>query len=186
VPVNVRHSSPRWFGLAPPTALFGLSAALLVVALVLLLTGAWVAGLLVLGLALLFAAGFLEAGRRKPDAPVVRASVEAVDSMRARAGFTAQAFLTRSSARREIGRRRAEAFRLASERERLLLELGKAVYGGEGGKAEREAIVALDQRAAGLEREAAEIAEQARDRVEEARLHVQPTEVRRPVDGDQP
>ena len=184
VPVTVQSASPRWFGLAPPTALFGVAAALLVVALVLFVLGAWVAGLLVLGLALLFAAGFLEAGRRKPDAPVVRASVDAVDTMRARAGFTAQAFLTRSSARREIGRRRAEAFRLSSERDRLLRELGRAVYAGEDGAAERERIAALDERAAGLEREAAEIADQARNRVEEARLHVQPTEVRRPGDGD--
>lgn len=184
VPVTVQRSSPRWFGVAPPIALLGVAAVLLVVALVLLLTGAWVVGLLVLGLALLFAAGFLEAGRRKPDAPVVRASVDAVDTMRARAGFTAQAFLTRSSARREIGRRRAEALQLAAERERLLRELGRAVYAGGDGAAERELIAALDERGAALEREAAEIAEQARDRVEEARLQVQPTEVRRPADDD--
>jgi hypothetical protein len=184
VPVTVRRASPRWFGLAPPTALFALAAALFVVALGLLVTGTWVAGLLVLGLALLFAAGFLEAGRRKPDAPVVRASVDAVDTMRARAGFTAHAFLTRSSARREIGRRRAEAFRLSSERERLLRELGGAVYAGGDGAAERERIAALDERVAALEQEAAEIAEQARNRVEEARLHVQPTEVRKPPQPD--
>jgi hypothetical protein len=186
VPVTVQNASPRWFGLAPPTALFALAAALFVVAVVLLVTGSWVAGLLVLGLALLFAAGFLEAGRRKPDAPVVRASVDAVDSMRARAGFTAQAFLTRSSARREIGRRRAEAFRLSADRDRLLRELGRAVYAGGDGGAEREQLAALDEREAALEREAAEIAEQARSRVEEARLHVQPTEVRRPSEDDRP
>ena len=74
--------------------------------------------------------GFLEAGRRKPDAPIVTASVGAVDSARARAGYTAQAFLTRSSARREIIRRRGEAMRLEGERERLLGQLGAAVYAG--------------------------------------------------------
>jgi predicted nucleic acid-binding Zn ribbon protein len=184
VPVTVQQASPRWFGLAPPTVLFGLAAALFVVAVVLLATGMWVAGLLVLGLALLFAAGFLEAGRRKPDAPVVRASVDPVDTMRARAGFRAQAFLTRSSARREIGRRRAEAFQLSSQRERMLRDLGAAVYAGGDGAAEREQIEALDKRVAGLEREAAEIAEQAQNRVEEARLHVQPTEVRKPAQPD--
>jgi hypothetical protein len=184
VPVSVQHASPRWFGVAPPTALFALAAALLVGALILLATGNWVAGLVVLGLALLFAAGFLEAGRRRPEAPVVRASVDAVDTVRARAGFTAHAFLTRSSARREIGRRRAEAFRLSSEREAILRELGGAVYAGGDGAAERERLGALDERISELEREAAGIAEQARNRVEEARLHVQPTEVRRPGAND--
>lgn len=184
VPVSVQQASPRWFGLAPPTVLFALSLALLVVAAILLVLGSWVAGLVVLGLALLFAAGFLEAGRRKPDAPVVRASVDAVDSMRARAGFTAQTLLTRSSARREIARRRAEAFRLSSDRDRLLGELGRAVYAGGDGAAEREAIAALDRRLGELEREAGEIAESARNRVEEARLRVQPTEIRRPDDAD--
>jgi hypothetical protein len=180
VPVNVAHATPRWFGLTPPTVLFALAALLLVVALALLVTGSLVAGLLLLGLALLFGAGFLEAGRRKPDAAIVTASVGAVDTARARAGYTAQAFLTRSSARREITRRRSEAMRLGEERERLLRALGGAVYSGTDGADERRAILVLDERIAELEREAAEIAEQAQERVQAARLQVQPTEVRPP------
>jgi len=180
VPVTVAHAAPHWFGLAPPTALFALAAVLLVVAVVLLVIGSWVAGLILLGLSLLFAAGFLEAGRRKPDAPIVTASVGAVDSARARAGYTARAFLTRSSARREIARRRAEAMRLGGERDRLLRELGAAVYAGADDSAERDAIAALDERIAGLEREASEIATQAQERVQAARLQVQPTEIRAP------
>jgi hypothetical protein len=182
VPVNVQQTSPRWFGLAPPTALFGLAIVLFVAAVVLLVLESWVAGLIVLGLALLFTAGFLEAGRRKPDTPVVRASVDAMDTVRARAGFRAQAWAARSSARKEIARRRTEAFRLASEREGLLRELGRSVYEGGDGAAEREAIRALDERSAALEREAAEIAAQAQNRVEEARMSVQPTEIQKPVD----
>jgi zinc-ribbon domain len=180
VPVTVAHAAPRWFGLAPPTALFAVAAALLVVAVVLLVIGSWVAGLILLGLALLFAAAFLEAGRRKPDAPIVTASIGAVDSARARAGATAQAFLTRSSARREITRRRAEAMRLGGERDRLLRELGAAAYAGADGAAERDAIAALDEQVAGLEREASEIAASAQERVRAARLQVQPTEIRTP------
>lgn len=180
VPVSVGHATPRWFGLTPPTLLFALAVGLLVVAVALLVIGSWVAGLVLLGLSLLFAAGFLEAGRRKPDAPIVTASVGAVDSARARAGYTAQAFLTRSSARREIARRRNEAMRLGGERERLLAQLGAAVYNGADGKAEREALAALDERIAGLEQEAAEIAASAQERVQAARRQVQPTEVRKP------
>jgi hypothetical protein len=182
-PVAVTHATPRWFGLAPPTVLFALAVVLLVAAVVLLVIGSWVGGLVLLGLALLFAAGFLEAGRRKPDAAIVSASVGAVDSARARAGYTAQAFLTRTTARREITRRRGEAMRLESERERLLGRLGAAVYAGADGAAERETIAALDERMAGLEREASEIAATAQERVQAARRQVQPTEVRKP-DGD--
>lgn len=183
VPVNVAQATPRWFGLTPPTVLFGLAVVLLVVAVVLLVIGSWVGGLVLLGLSLLFAAGFLEAGRRKPDTPIVTASVGAVDSARARAGYTAQAFLTRSSARREITRRRSEAMRLQGERDGLLRQFGAAVYAGGDGAAEREAIAALDERVAGLEREATEIAADAQERVQAARRQVQPTEIRTP-DGD--
>ena len=139
VPVTVAQATPRWFGLPPPTVLFVLAILLFVVAVVLLVLSAWVAGLLLLGLALLFAAGFLEAGRRKPDTPIVTASIGAVDSARARAGYTAQAYLTRSSARKEIARRRGEAMRLEGERGKLLGQLGAAVYAGADGAAERDA-----------------------------------------------
>lgn len=180
VPVTVAHAVPRWFGVAPPTVLFALAAALLVVAVVLLVIGSWVAGLLLLGVALLTAAGFLEAGRRKPDAAIVTASVGAVDSARARAGYAVQAVLTRSSARRAITRRRGEVMRLGGERDRLLRQLGAATYDGDDGASEREAIAALDERIAGLEQEAAEIAARAHQRVQAARLQVQPTEIRSP------
>jgi len=178
--VAVAHATPRWFGLAPPTVLFALAAVLMVAAVALLVLGSWVGGLVLLGLGLLFAAGFLEAGRRKPDTPIVTASVGAVDSARARAGYTAQAFLTRSSARRAITRRRGEALRLQGERERLLGQLGSAVYAGADGAAEREAIAALDERISGLEQEASQIAAAAQERVQAARRQVERTEIRKP------
>jgi hypothetical protein len=180
VPVTIERVSPRWFGVTPPTLLFGVACGVLVLAIVLLVTGHWVAGLLVMGLALLLIAAFLEVGRRKPDAAVVKASVDAVDSMRARAGFAAQALLTSSAARREIGRRRAELARLQTEREALLHALGEAVYAGDDGTEQRARIAELDERGAALEAEAAEIAEQASARVRRVQLEVQSTEVVKP------
>jgi zinc ribbon protein len=177
VPVTMQRVSPRWFGVTPPTLLFGVVCAVLVLAVVLLAGGHWISGLLVLGLALLLAAAFLEVGRRKPDAAVVKASVDAVDSLRARAGFAAHAMLTTSAARKEIGRRRAELARLHSEREALFRGLGEAVYAGEDGAEQRARIAELDERGATLEAEAAEIAQQARAKVEKAQLEVQSTEV---------
>jgi hypothetical protein len=184
VPVKIERVSPRWFGLTPPTLLFGLACAVLVLAIVLLVIGHWVAGLLVMGLALLLAAAFLEVGRRKPDAAVVKASVDAVDSLRARAGFAAHALLTNSAARREIGRRRAELARLQAEREALLRALGGAVYAGEDGAEQRSRIAELDERGAALEAEAAKIAEEASARVQRAHLEVQSTEVVKPPEID--
>ena len=183
-PVDVQQATPRWFGLTPPTLVLAVALVLLVVALVLLATASWVAGLLVLGVALLCTAAFLEAGRRKPDTAVVRASVGAMDTIRARAGFAAQSLAARSSARREIARRRSEQLGLAGERDRALRALGEAVYRGEDGAAERERVRALDERAAELDREVDEIAARTRDRVEEARLEVQRTEVVRPPGHD--
>jgi hypothetical protein len=182
-PAVVQQAAPRWFGLAPPTVLLALAVVLLVAAIVLLATANWVVGLLLLGLALLFTAGFLEAGRRKPDAPIVKASVDAVDSAWARAGVTARTYATRSTARREISRRRAEAMRLASERDGLFRRLGQTVYSGGDGRAERAGIEDLDARITSLEQEANEIASHATERVDAARLEVQPTEVR-PPGGD--
>ena len=163
--------------------LLALAVVLLVAAVVLLVFGNLVAGLLLLGLALLFTAGFLEAGRRKPDTPVVKASVDAVDSAWARAGVTARSYATRSGARREISRRRAEAMRLASERDGVFRRLGQTVYAGGDGAEERAEIDELEARIASLEREANEIAAHATERVDAARLEVQPTEVR-PPGGD--
>jgi len=183
--VTVARSAPRWFGVTPPTLLFGVACAALVLGVVLLATGHWVAGLLVLGLALLLVAAFLEAGRRKPDTAVVKASVSAVDSLRARAGYAAGALITTSAARREIARRRAELFRLRAEREALLRGLGEAVYLGGDGSEQRARIAELDDQAAVLEHEATAIAEQARERVGSARLEVQRTEIR-PPEREQP
>jgi zinc-ribbon domain len=183
-PANVQRSSTRWFGLTPPTLVLIVAVLLFVLAVALLVLGRWVAGLLVLGLALLFAAAFLEAGRRKPDTAVARSSVGAVETLRARAAFAAQSLRARSSAHQEVARRRTEAMQLAGERERALRALGAAVYRGEDGTAERARLQQLDERLAELEREVGAIAAQTRNRVEEARLEVERTEVVRPPDQD--
>jgi len=183
-PVDVERLSPRWFGLAPPTLLLVLSVLSTVVAVVLLVLGSWIAGLLVLGLTLLLVAAFLEAGRRKPDAEMVRTSVAAVDSVRARAGFAAESWRTRSAARREVLRRRAELLRLVGERERLVNALGEATYRGKDGAPLKRELTGLDERMRSLEAEAAEIVAHAGRRVRERRLEVQRTDVIRPPEHD--
>ena len=183
-PPSVAQSEPRVFGLPPATFLAVLALVAVVGAVFLLVRGNWVGGLVVLGVGLLLAAGFLEAGRRKPDTAAARASAGALDAFGARAGVAARSLLTQSAARREILRRRSEAMGLRAERERLLRDLGDAAYRGEDLAPLRDRIRALDERLQGLDAEAASIAEEARRRVSQERLGVQPTEVRRPDDRD--
>jgi hypothetical protein len=182
-PVTVDRVTPRWFGVAPATLLFAVAAVALVVGIVLLVTGALVAGLLLLGLAMLLFAAFLEVARRKPDAPVAQRAAGAADSFKARAGFTAQAFRTRSSARRAITRRRAQALQLQGERDRLVRALGESAYRREDDSALREQIAAVEARQAELQTQAVEIARRAHQEVERASQAVQPTEIRPPADG---
>jgi hypothetical protein len=181
-PVTVNVVTPRWFGVAPATLVFAVAAVALVAGILLLVTGALVAGLLLLGLALLLFAAFLEVARRKPDAPVARRAAGAADSFRARAGFAAQALRTRSSARRAITSRRAQALQLQGERDRLVRSLGESVYRGEDASALRDQIAAVEARQAELQAEAEEIARRADREVERASRAVQPTEVRPPGD----
>ena len=127
VPVTVAQATPRWFGLPPPTVLFVLAILLFLVAVVLLVLSA-------LGCRARSCSGSRCSSRpaswRQAGGSRTRrsstASIGAVDSARARAGYTAQAYLTRSSARKEISRRRGEAMRLEGERGKLLGQLGAA------------------------------------------------------------
>src|SRR3954447_25801523 len=66
VPINVQRAEPRWFGVAPPTFLLGVSIAVLVFGIVLFATGHWPYGLILLGIAALLLAAFMEAARRRP------------------------------------------------------------------------------------------------------------------------
>ena len=181
-PASVTRVTPRWFGVAPATLVFAVAAVALIAGILLLVTGALVAGLLLLGLALLLFAAFLEVARRKPDAPVAQRAAGAADSFRARAGFAAQALRTRSSAKRAITRRRAQALQLQGERDRLVRSLGESVYRGEDDSALREQIAAVEARQAALHAEAEEIARHADQEVERASRAVQPTEIRPPGD----
>ena len=183
-PAHVVQTSPRWFGIAPPTVLLVAVLVAIAIAVVLLVTGSTVGGLLVLGLALLLAAAFLEAGRRKPDTPVVQTSVQVADSLRDRASYAAHSLRTRSNARREITRRRTELFQLDHERDRLLQALGEASYAGGETEPLAAQIRAVDERTEAVRGEIDAIAAAAQEQVHARRLQVQPTEVTRPADGD--
>lgn len=179
VPVAFDRVEPRLFGVTPPTLLFGLAASALTLGGFLLVLGHWILGVAAFALAVLLLTTFLQVARRKPDAALARTSVEVVDSLRARAGYAAQALRTRSSARRETLRLRTELMQVAATRAELLHALGDATYRDDGDAVEalKTELRELDQRTEGVEREIGLVTEQARARIEDAALEVQPTEI---------
>ena len=187
-PVTFATSEPRLFGVTPPLAVFALGIAVLAVSVLLLVTERWIAGGLTLAASVLLLAAFAEVVRRKPSGPVARASAGALGRIRARAGYVADAYATRSRARRELARVRRELIDLDVERERGLCRLGAAVYGDDrkGTKQLRDELAELDAQVDQKEQEMATIAAEARERLESARLQVQPTEMVQVPEPPQP
>jgi hypothetical protein len=179
VPVHHERVRPQLFGVAPATALLVVGAAALVVALVVIALGRLLAGGLLLGAAVVLLVAFLDVARRKPDAPVAKASADAAGAVRARAGFAASSAATALGARRDQRRLRAELARLGEERARLYMWLGAAVHGGDeaGAAAARARLQELDRQAAERQAQLAGVPSEAAERVARERLAVQPTQV---------
>ena len=66
-PVEVSVAMPRYFGITPPTLLFGIATATLAIAITLAILSHWVAALVLAALVLVELALFLGLARRKPD-----------------------------------------------------------------------------------------------------------------------
>ena len=79
-PVEVSVVMPRYFGITPPTLLFGIAAATLAVAIVLAILAHWIAALVLAAAVLVEIPLFLGVARRKPDTAVARASAGAFES----------------------------------------------------------------------------------------------------------
>jgi hypothetical protein len=179
VPVHYERAEPRYYGVTPATLLLVLAGAALAAAIVLLATGRWPLGLVLIGSSVLLALLFIEAARRRPAGPVARSTAEALDSFRGRAGVAADSLATRGRlARRALGLRR-ELQRMALLRAQLLFELGEAVYRGDdhGTEKAREQVKELDELAARREAEMEAVVATAQERLEKRRLEVRPTEM---------
>ena len=166
VPVEYVRAEPRYYGVTPTTLVLVLAVAALAAAIVLLVTGRWPVGLILLGVGVLLLLVFLEAGRR-----------EALAAFRARAGVAADSFATRGRAARRLLGLRRELQRMAVLRTRLLFELGDAVYRGDEQATEkaREQVKELDELTAQREGEMQEVVARAHERLHQRKLEVQPT-----------
>ena len=179
VPVHVTRVEPRFYGVTPAGLVLALTLAALTLTIVFFATGHWPLGLILLGVTVLLALLFLEAARRKPEGAVTRSTAEALDAVRERAGVAAELLATRGRAATQLLVLRRELQRMAQLRQRLLVELGEAVYGGDEQETEtaRSRVEELDRLAAQREAEMQAVFERAEQRVARRRLEVQPTEV---------
>jgi zinc-ribbon domain len=179
VPVQYVRSEPRYYGITPTTLVLVLGGAALTLAVVLFALGHWPFGLMALGASVLLVLIFLEAARRKPDGAVARSTADALDGFRARAGVAADSLATRGRAARRLLALRRELQRMGLLRDRLLFELGDAVYRGDDQATERARgqVRELDELAALREAEMETVVARTQERLERRRLEVQPTEM---------
>jgi hypothetical protein len=177
VPVNVTRSEPRFYGVTPSLLALVLAGAAATVAILLFIGGHWPYALILLGVAVLLVLAFLETAKRKParDATQPRP----LDTLRSRGRVAAESIATRGRARRQVYALRQELGRMTVDRDRLLFELGDAVYRGDERATEeaRSRVEELDRIAAEREAEMQQVLESAEDVLARGRLEVRPTEV---------
>jgi len=181
-PVDVSVTMPRYFGLTPPTLLFGVATATLAVAIVLAILAHWVAAIVLAAAVLLEIVLFIGVASRKPDTALASGSARTFQHARERAAWLVQATTVRTEAGRQLAPLRRELLELDEGRNEKLRELGAAVYAGDEKAAKRvtEELNRLDEQQRQTEAKAAAIADSAQERLDQGRLRVQPTVVKRP------
>jgi hypothetical protein len=188
VPVHQVAVVPRYFGVAPPLALFALAVAALALAIAFFVAGNAIAGALLLVGAAVFSALFVAASRRLPDNAVARLGRRAFGTVRDRTGFAVEAVSVHSSVRVELFRLRRELSDLVAWRAEAARTLGEAVYRGAEDEVEnaRNRMCELDQALADKEREMTTVTAAANERIQRAQLQVQPTAIVEPPQIPEP
>ena len=188
VPVHTVAVTPRYFGIAPPLALFALAVAALAAAIVVFVAGKVIAGALLLAAAALFSVLFVTASKRLPENAVARVSRRVFATARDRTGFAVEAVSVHSTTRVELFRLRRELSELVAERAEAARALGEAVYVGAEDEIEagRNRMSGLEQALADKEGEMTRVTAAANERIQRAQLQVQPTEVVEPPEVPEP
>jgi len=184
IPVSFTQVEPHWFGVTPPVFLLGIAGVVFLVSLVLFVTGHWPFGLILLGLAALLFAAFLELARRRPRSRVTRASNDA----RQRAGSLLETWRVRAAAAAEVRRISSGLAVLDAERRTALLELGNAVHAGDADSeaAARARLAELEERQAELRADLDRRLADADERIRRARLSVGDTMMVTPNEPHEP
>lgn len=179
VPVEIVQAKPRFYGVTPAALVLVLAGAALALAIVFFVRGDWPIGLVLVGVALILVAFFVETARRHPTGRVTRAGADAFDNVRARTSGAADSVATRGRAVTRVMALRRELRRMGSQRDRLLYELGASVYRGDDQAIDttRGRLEELDRQMASTEAQMQDVVAAAQQRIEARRLEVRPTEV---------
>jgi len=179
VPVTVTRVEPRFYGVTPSLLTLVLAGAAVTIAILLFVGGHWPYGLILLGIAVLLVLAFLETARRKPAGTVSHSTAQALDTFRSRSRVVAESLATRRRATRQVYAIRQELGQMTVRRDRLLFELGEALYRGDEQATEeaRSRLEELDRRVAEREAEMQQVVESAEHVLARRRLEVQQTEV---------
>jgi len=182
VPVSISHAEPRWFGVTPPLALLLLALIAVAAAVALFAAGSWPYGLILVGVAALIVAGFLEVARRRPDSRLTSYAASSAASARERAAAAVDRLLARSSAAAEAQRVRNAQAALEADRRASMLELGEAVHRDDepAAQAARARLAELDAIEVDLRDRLAARLSSAEERIRRSKLSVQETMVRVP------
>ena len=181
VPVDPFVAERRLFGVPPSTILFGIGVAAITLAVLLLAIGHFVWGLILFVLAALVLATFVSQTRRLPaeTSGVAKASLAALDTVRARAGAAVETVAAQGTARIERAGLRRELSGLAAVRTDRLRELGEAVYEGNrtATRELKKQIQELDDEIKAKEEQMTKVVQEANERIGRAQLQVQPTQI---------
>lgn len=185
-PPTVHHAHRRPLGLSPPPLLGGLAAVSLVLALLLIGLGSWIAGIVFLAVSGVVASLFVVAIRREPDAQASRLAIAAAGRADGWAKLTAVALRAWVLAGLERallwGRRRHLQF----ERSRRMAPLGEAVHENDQERAMqlKAQVEELDHALREAERLAEEAMATRRSQIERERATSQGTEQLPVVESD--
>jgi hypothetical protein len=176
----------RLFGVLSPSAALVLACVLLGGAIVALVSGSPVLGILLLGSAAAVFVLFYSVVDRDPDAPVARRASAVVGRVSDWTRFARGTAGAWGSAGRRVVALRRELRALRRERREVQFALGDAAYrqDDESVASLRARLAEVDDAIGARERERADTFARARTRVEDERLAVRETQLRPPDDAD--
>jgi len=184
---TISYSEPtqRLFGVLAPVPTFVLAAVLLVGAVIALLAGSWVLGVMLLAFSAALFVLFYGAAERDPSSGVSRAALTAVARISGWTRFVGGSAGAWSGAGRRLYDIRRELGPLRRERREAQLALGDAAYRQDEGTVAslRARIAEIDDAISARERERVETLANARRRVEDERMEVRHTQL---VPPDEP
>ena len=180
---TIHEARRRAFGLAPDALLVGLSAAALVLAVILFAVGAWLGGAIVLALGCASIGLFACAVRDDPTSRIARSTRRVVTRAAGSARFAVTAGRTWSSAAVSLAPIVRRRRRLRRQFQGQLAPLGEAFYQEDKLRAERlrSQAAELEHAIREADEQAAAVMETARNEVKQEKATVQATQTLPPL-----